>query len=191
MTIKTMVLLSSAALALVACHKTDTTDTGTANNTAVDTGGANTMAAPAPTASAGQNFANTAAASDAFEIETSKLALANGAAPAIKAFAQKMIDAHTDSTAKLKSAAASATPGITPDATLSADQQQKLDALKAMTGQAFDQTYVADQISGHQQTLDTLRAYSTGGDVQQLKLFSTTLIPIVAAHLNMAKGLKP
>jgi putative membrane protein len=188
MTFKTMILVSSAVLTLSACHKTATTDASTTNSTVVATS-ANDTVAPAPV-SAGQTFANTAAASDAFEIETSKLALTNAATSSIKSYAQKMIDAHTDSTAKLKTAAASATPAITPDATLTANQQQKLAALKALTGKAFDQAYVADQAAGHQQTLDALRAYSASGDVPQLKAFATTLVPIVTAHLNLAKGLK-
>ena len=196
MTIKALFILSSASLALAACHKTDTTDASAMNGTATTAAATNDMmtsnavAPVAPAMSAGQTFANTAAASDAFEIETSKLALTNATKPVVKAFAQKMIDAHTESTAKLKAAAASATPAITPDATLSADQQQKLEALKAMTGEAFDHAYVADQSAGHQQTLDALRAYSASGNVPQLKAFATTLVPIVTAHLNMAKGLK-
>lgn len=189
MTFKTMMLVSSAVLTLSACHKAPTTDASTTNSTVVATT-ANDTVAPAAPVSAGQTFANTAAASDAFEIETSKLALTNAATPSIRSYAQKMIDAHTDSTAKLKAAAASAAPAITPDATLTADQQQKLAALKALTGKAFDQAYIADQAAGHQQTLDALRAYSASGDVPQLKAFATTLVPIVTAHLNMAKGLK-
>ncbi len=98
--------------------------------------------------------------------------------------------AHTASTAKLTAIAASGTPGITPDAALTADQQTTLDALKASSAKAFDQAYVADQAAGHQRTLDALRSYSTAGDVQQLKIFATTLVPVVTAHLNMAKGLK-
>lgn len=194
--IKALCVLSSAALALTACHKTDTTDASAMNTTAGSTATtndmttANDLAPAAPAMSAGQTFANTVAASDAFEIETSKLALTDATVPAIKAFAQKMIEAHTASTAKLTAIAASGTPGITPDAALTADQQTTLDALKASSGKDFDQAYVADQVAGHQKTLDALRSYSTGGDVQQLKIFATTLIPIVTAHLNMAKGLK-
>jgi putative membrane protein len=189
MTFKTMILVSSAVLTLSACHKAAITDVTTTNSTVAATTAKDTSAPAAPV-SAGQAFANTAAASDAFEIETSKLALTNVATPSIKSYAQKMIGAHTDSTAKLKAAAASAAPAITPDATLTADQQQKLVALKALTGKAFDQAYVADQAAGHQQTLDALRTYSASGDVPQLQAFATTLVPIVTAHLNMAKGLR-
>lgn len=206
MHIKRLAMLSAATLALAACgHKTETVD----NTTTVTTSNDAVMATPsndsmsasndtmmagndsAPAATGGQTFANTAAASDAFEIATSKLALTTSSSPAIKKFAQKMIDAHTASTAKLKSIAAKLDPAITPDPTLTAEQQQTLDALKTKTGAEFDQAYVTAQRDGHKKTLDALKAYSSSGDVPALKSFATDLIPTVAAHLNMANGLKP
>ena len=189
MKLAAMTTLSAAALMLAGCgQKNDAaTETGSnmeATNTA--------MATPpmATAASAGQTFANEAAASDAFEIATSRAALEKSTSPAIKKFAQSMIDAHTASTAKLKTAASAAAPAITPDPTLTADQQAKLDAMNAASGKAFDQAYVAGQTEGHQMTLDKLRAYSANGDVPTLKAFATEMAPTVAAHLNMAKGLK-
>lgn len=141
-------------------------------------------------ASASQTFADAAAASDMFEIESSKLAETNGASAAVKRFAQSMIKAHTDSTAKLAEAASNAAPPIVPKALLSADQQQTLDALKAKKGAEFDTAYIAAQRQAHEATLEKLKAYSSNGDVPSLKAFATTLVPIVTGHLNMAKGLK-
>jgi len=100
-----------------------------------------------------------------------------------------MIEAHTASTASLKSAAASANPPITPDATLSPDQQQLLDGLKGKTGDDFDKAYASAQVTAHQKTLDTLKSYSSTGDVAPLKALATKMIPTVTAHLNTAKGL--
>lgn len=180
-------LLSGSALALAACGpKTETTTT--TNSVTTEESSTNVTV---PALSPGQAFANAAASSDAFEIAESQLAQTVSKSAAIKAFAQKMIDAHTGSTTKLKAAAASATPAITPDATLTAEQQQKLDALKLKTGADFDTGYAADQVAAHQATLDALKSYSVAGDVPELKTFATGLIPTVTAHLNMAKGLKP
>jgi putative membrane protein len=139
--------------------------------------------------SPGQAFANVAAASDAFEIETSKLAIAKGSSAKIKTFADQMIKAHTDSTAKLKTASAAATPAITPVATLSAAQQSKLDGLGAKSGADFDRAYAEIQVAAHQETLDALKGYSAGGEVASLNAFAKELVPIVTAHLNMAKSL--
>lgn len=142
-------------------------------------------------ASAGQTFANTAAASAAFEIASSKLALTKATSKAVKTFAQRMIDAHTASTAKLKAAASSALPAITPDPALSANQQEKVTALQSHSGAGFDSLYIDDQIAAHQTALDALRGYSSSGDVPTLMSVAAQLVPIVTAHLNAAQSLKP
>lgn len=196
---KTMMILSASALALAACgQKTDTAGTGadtsmaTNDTAAFDAGnvGATDTNMTAP-ATGGQVFANTAAASDAFEIATSKLALDNSNSASVKKFANQMIAAHTASTDKLKATTAGLTPAITPDPTLNAEQQATVDALKSKKGTDFDTAYIAGQQSGHQQTLDMLKAYGATGDVPALKTLATGLAPTVAAHLNMAKSLKP
>jgi putative membrane protein len=188
-------LMTATALLLAGCGKKSDT---TAANSSTEVATTNTMETTAPTETAAapaatgrQGFANTAAASDAFEIASSKLAADNGSAAGVKKFATQMVAAHTESTAKLKSIAAALMPPIKPDATLSADQQAKLDALKGKKGGQFDTAYVADQITAHEQALQLLQTYSTSGDVPELKQFATGLAPKVAAHLNMAKGLKP
>lgn len=186
-------MLGAAGLALAGCgSKTDTTSTDT---TTVTTNTQGSMMANgmdmAPAASAGQGFANAAAASDAFEIETSKLAQGQSQSAMIKKFADAMIKAHTDSTAKLKTAASAATPAITPDPALTAAQQQALDSLKPLKGAEFDKAYAAAQVDAHQKTLDALKATIGNKDVPQpLRDFATKLIPTVTAHLNLAKGLK-
>jgi putative membrane protein len=180
------IMVSASALALASCgHKSEVTEQNVTTTTMVN----DSAAAPAPV-SGGQAFANAAAASDAFEIATSKLALDKAHSPAIKAFAKQMIAAHTDSTAKLKAAAASASPAIMPDPMLTPDQQQTLDSLGGQAGADFDTAYAAAQTDGHTKTLAALKEYSATGDVPQLKAFATKLVPTVTAHLNMAKGLK-
>ncbi|RZF64052.1 DUF4142 domain-containing protein [Sphingomonas populi] len=194
MKIKSLTLLSAATLALAGCgQKADTTNVSTNTTTVSETdvvNGTDTMNDTAMAPAAGQTFANTAASSDAFEIATSKAALATSTSASVKKFAQKMIDAHTESTAKLKTVTAGLSPAITPDPALTADQQQKLDALTKLTGADFDKAYIDAQTAGHQQTLDALKVYATGGDVPALKTFASGLVPTVTAHLNMAKGLK-
>ncbi len=195
MNFKTLALVSVAALSLAACGKKadDTTavDNGSyATTTAVDGNAAGADDVMATAASGGQAFVNIAGASDAFEIETSKLAVANGASSAVKKFATQMITAHEGSTAKLKAVTATLSPALTPSPALSAEQQQKLANLKTKKGADFDAAYAAGQVAGHQQTLDMLKSYAETGDVPQLKTFASGLAPTVAAHLNMAKSLK-
>jgi putative membrane protein len=187
MKFKAMIMLSGT-LALGACGPKSET-AGNDVNIAMDNGmAANEAMAPAPMTT--QGFANAAAASDRFEIESSRLAAAAGSSAAVKSFADKMIAAHTASTAKLKSAAAGLDPAITPDDTLSPDQQAKLDSLKALKGADFDGAYAAEQVTAHQAALDALNGYAASGDNPKLKELASGMVPTVTAHLNMAKGLK-
>ena len=194
---KALMAASGLALALAACGHKDASDTTAANdmnvtdNSAMMGNGADmNAAAPAVSPLTAQGFANAAAASDHFEIESSRLAQGQASSSAVKTFAGKMISAHTQSTAKLKSIASGLSPAITPDDTLSADQQSTIASLKGQTGAAFDSAYAAAQVDAHQKTLDALKAYAASGDNAQLKGFANDMIPIVTAHLNMAKGLK-
>ena len=179
----TFLIVTAGALALAACGK----QTATTDQASMDA----TMAAidATPMASAGQTFANTAAASDSFEIQSSRLAADHAASAKVKTFAGQMIKAHTKSTADLMSAAAAATPAIVPDPALSSAQQQTLDDLSSKNGADFDKAYAAAQVDAHQAALDGLRGYADNGDVASLKAFAGKVAPIVAAHLNMAKGL--
>lgn len=195
---KFLILLGGTTMALAACGKHDNAATGGAdtgnatdmNATAVDNGMAANGAATAPAPNTAQGFVNAAAASDRFEIESSKLAEAAASSTAVKKFAREMISAHTTSTAKLKSTVAGMNPPLTPDDTLAPDQQQTLDSLKGLKGSAFDSAYAQAQQQAHQKTLDTLKTYSTSGENATLKSFASGLIPTVTAHLNLAKGLK-
>jgi putative membrane protein len=190
---KIIVSLSAAALAVAGCGHKNADPAEDRNAAAARDNNLNqTMPeAAAPALSSGQAFANAAAASDSFEIESSRLAIANSQSAAIRSFAQQMIEAHTGSTIKLKAAAAAAAPVITPDPALTADQQAKLDALKGANGADFDKAYAAAQTSGHEKALDALKSYAATGEVPTLKSFARGIIPTVTAHLNMAKGLRP
>ncbi|MDQ2878094.1 MAG: DUF4142 domain-containing protein [Pseudomonadota bacterium] len=188
---KTFMLLSAAAVVLTACGpKADQTNTMTTTTTTASETNDMAMNASVPALSPAQTFVNTAAASDAFEIATSKLALDTSKSASVKAFANQMIKAHTGSTDKLKSVTAALNPPLTPDPVMSADQQATITALKAKTGPEFDTAFATAQVNAHQAALDGLKAYGASGDVAPLKDFANGLVPIVTAHVNMAKDLK-
>lgn len=184
-----VITIAVACVALAACNRnpernaTDTVTNGPAAN--------ENLPAPSEAASSlsGQDLANTLAASDAFEIASSRLAVDKAPTPAVKAFAHKMIDAHSASTQKLKKVAAGLSPVVKPDAALSVKQQQDLDRLKTLDGATFEQAYVADQVTAHETALGVVQAYSEGGDVPALKTFATDAVAMVSDHLKQARAL--
>lgn len=190
---------TAAALALSACgSRSDAPDAaGTAeaesSTTIPDeamgtaTGAmAGDAAATAPTSA--QGFADMAAASDQFEIESSKLAKTMAKTPAVKEFAAMMVTDHTKSSAELKAAAGKATPAVTPAPKLTAQQQSDLDSLKS-AGANFDTLYASKQVAAHQQALSLLQSYAASGDTESLKAFASKTAPTVQKHLEKAQTL--
>jgi putative membrane protein len=180
---KAKLLLGIAgALALAACSQSDDADT-----TAEDTAATEPAAPTAPAAPAPQDFVNTVAASDMFEIEAAKLAQDMGTSDKIKAFAAMMIKDHTDSSAKLKEAVAGLS-GVTVNPALTPKQQMDLDALKD-AGDQFDALYAQRQVAAHNEALTLLQGYADNGTEQALKTFASGVVPVVQHHLDEAKQL--
>lgn len=177
-----------AALALAACGK-KVEDTDMAAQGTPDANPMATVPTPADETAA-PDFVNKAAASDMFEIESSKLALTRSTTPAVRDFAQMMIDAHTATTAGLKDAIASSGQSLTPPASLPSDLQGKLDDLKKASDADFDKAYMDAQIDGHQAALNVLTRYETDGDVPALKTFAAETAPKVQSHLDKAKAIR-
>jgi putative membrane protein len=142
---------------------------------------------PVPT---GQEFVDKAARSDAFEIASAKLAEAKSGSTAIKSFAAMMIEDHTASTARIKKAAAAARPAITPDPTLTGDQNSKLADLRKLAGADFDKKYVSQQMAAHEKAFSLMTLYANKGDVGPLKATAGEIAPKVQEHLDRIKAIK-
>jgi putative membrane protein len=187
---RTILLAGAAALALTlsACGK-KADDTDMAAQAVPDANPTMTVPTPADE-SAAPDFVAKAAASDMFEIESSKVALERSKNPQVKAFAQMMIDMHTQTTADLKQAIADSGLAITPPATLPDDKASTLSDLKGVDMADFDKKYMDAQVDGHQATLDLMTRYAQDGDNTVLKAAAAKTAPIVQEHLTKAKALR-
>ena len=190
MRFQTLVFAAVLPIALSACGQRDTTNAAEANDMmANEMPIANDAAAPAP-ASGAQAFVNKAAASDRFEIETSKLVPSSAASAQVMDYGRMMIAAHTQSTAKLKGIVAKDPAGITINDELTPAQTAALEDMKSKKGYIFDAAYLAAQAHGHEETLAELKNYAASGDNAALKDFAKSLIPTVTEHLDKAKSLQ-
>ena len=191
---KLLTAVAVGALSLSACKQEGTsisnnqtqgqTDEAMIDNSPAATGNMG-MAADA---SADMTYVQNAAASDMFEIETSKLALERAAKPSVKTYAQMMIDEHTKSSNELKAAADQR--GIPVPAALPSDKQAKVDALRGLSGAEFDNQYLADQRSGHQETLAKVNAYLAAAPAGPLKDHAAKVTGVVQKHLNSLEKIK-
>jgi len=189
MRFQALVLAAALPIALTACDQRDATATADANSALANetsSGDDTNMVAP----SNAQSFVNKAAASDRFEIETSKLVPSSAASPAVMDYARMMIAAHTQSTVKLKGIVAKDPAGVVISDELSPAQKAALEDMKSKKGYIFDAAYLAAQAHGHDETLAELKKYAASGDNAALKEFASALVPTVTEHLDKATSLQ-
>lgn len=146
----------------------------------------------APTASvsaADTQFAVQAAQSDMFEVQTSQMALQKARNPAIRRYAQTMLDHHTGTTRELRDFAG--TKGMTLPMALEPQQQQIMANLdSASPGASFERQYLAGQVAGHEATAGTFRSEIASGTDPDLKSFAQRTLPEIERHLAEARRLQ-
>jgi len=172
-----------AAAALGACSQATTTD-------AANTPATESMPEPAAVASIPLDvFVSNVAGGDMFEVQAGQLARERSRSAEIREFAQQMVTVHTDSTAQLRTAIAGVTPAPALPTALDANQQAKLDALRAAQGDAFDQMYLDQQTEAHENALTLFRNYAEHGDTAAVRAFAAATAPKIEQHLNQVRGL--
>ena len=135
-------------------------------------------------------FLAAAAQSDTFEVTEGNMARTMAKSHKVEQFGAEMVSAHKMTMGELKAAAAAAniTPAAVPS--LRPDQLQMVATLKNLSGAAFDQEYIRQQIAAHQQALAVQSSYAQNGDVPQLRAAAMKTVPIVQSHLQMAQSLQ-
>ncbi|MBY4593245.1 MULTISPECIES: DUF4142 domain-containing protein [Rhizobium] len=135
-----------------------------------------------------EDFVKEAAASDMFEIASSKLAIERGDDPT-KAFAQQMVAGHQKTSSELKALVSGGKVKATLPSAMTSDQQSMLDKLEGLQGDDFNKRYHADQESAHEDAVDLFKRYGDEGDDPQLKAWAASTRPALEHHLQMAKEL--
>ena len=186
------VAVAAGVLALSACKQEGTSVSnnqtqGVTDEAVVDNSGALNMS-DAQGSAMDQAYVQNAAASDMFEIESSRLALEKATLPSVKTYAQMMIDEHGKSSEELRAAATGA--GMSVPAALPADKQAKLDSLRGQSGAAFDRQYLAEQRTGHQETLARVNQYLATAQAGPLKDHASKLTGVVQKHLNALENIR-
>ncbi|WP_316843731.1 DUF4142 domain-containing protein [Pedobacter psychrodurus] len=133
---------------------------------------------------AGATFLRKAAVGGIMEVEAAKIAQKNAKSAEVKDFAVKMLADHTKANTELKDLAVSKKV-ITPDA-LPADDQIHLDAMKKMTGAAFDKHYMDMMVTDHDKTVALFKLGMQNRD-QAVKTWASNTLTVIESHDEMAK----
>ncbi|MDM9644812.1 DUF4142 domain-containing protein [Rhizobium sp. S163] len=139
--------------------------------------------APADTAAAPFNvdkasFVKVVASSNAFEIESSKIAEQKAKDGDVKEFARQMIADHTKAAEGLKKAAK--IDGAEPP--LSPKHAAMIETLKGASDQDFQPLYIEMQNVAHMEAVSLFATYAKGGDDAAVKAFAGKTLPTLEMH---------
>jgi len=137
-----------------------------------------------------KGFVTAAATSDMYEVAAGKIAAQRAQSPAVKDFANQMIQAHTETTEKLKGILASNNINVTPPAHVDSRRQGMLDDLRGAKAQDFDHRYISQQVAAHKEADILMRGYAKDGDNAAVKDFAAATDKAVKMHLSMAEKLE-
>ena len=121
------------------------------------------------------------------EVQLGQLALQKGSSDDIKKFAQRMVDDHTKANQQLQQIAS--TSGVSISQQPSAGVESAKQQLSAISGQAFDQFYMALMLQGHDSALSEFTREKLVGQNTNLKNFVDSTLPVLQDHLNTVRGI--
>lgn len=120
------------------------------------------------------------------EVEVSRLALERATTPAVKQFAQQMVDDHTRANEELKGLASK--KNITLPTRLSDKSQKKLNDLLEKSGKDFEDAYTDCMVKDHKEAVNKFKKQAEKGDDADLKLWAAGKVVALEHHLDQAKA---
>lgn len=179
-------ILVASAFALAACGPEATVDT------AETTPPGTTSELPGRTQQADASavgFVQTVAASNAFEIQASELAVQRATRQEVKDLAARLVTAHRQTTQQLTQlTAASNLPAPAPQ--LNATQRASLENLRNQSGAAFDDAYLDAQVAAHEDAVRAFEEYATSGEHGPLREWAQQTLPRLRHHLSEVQTLE-
>ena len=147
------------------------------------------VAAHAQNTNPDQSFATQAAAAGIAEVDAAKLALQKSHNAQVRRFAQRMVRDHTKANRKLEALARREKVDL-PNEPSAADQEA-MQRLQGLSGKDFDNVYLQDQLTAHQQAVALFTGESQSGKDMRLKRFATATLPTLREHLKMVQAIAP
>ncbi len=134
-----------------------------------------------------QEFARKMSMSNLFEMKAAALARQRAKGRAVLDFAERMLTDHTRAGKELAEAAEK--DGVELSESPDKAGEEKLAALGALSGAAFDPAYLSSQVTAHEDALELLRNYAGEGEAGALKAFAEATYPTVRTHLIQVQSM--
>src|SRR6185295_2294091 len=140
------------------------------------------VAMVAPTDAA---FAQKVAASNAAEIELSRIAYVRAHAPEVRAFARQLLIDHRDMAINLDNFALER--GYLIAWEIQPDMARSIERIRTLDGAAFDKAYMELMVEAHSKSVATLETQAASG--RETAMLANASLPTVRHHLEMARVL--
>jgi putative membrane protein len=135
-----------------------------------------------------------AVTADNVDIDAAKLANSKTSNPQVKEFADLMIRDHTS--VNEQATALAQKLNVTPEESATSKSLKRggdkmITKLKGLDGAAFDKAYVDNEVTYHEQVLDTVdKTLIPNAKNPELKSLLESVRPVIASHLDHAKQLQ-
>jgi putative membrane protein len=135
-----------------------------------------------------QEFAESVAQSQGYELASAQTALAQSRHPRVRAFAERMMTDHEHLAQALRDAAKAS--GLEPPHPhVGGDQSRFLASLQSLRGDEFDREYGRQQVLAHTSALTMMRSYADKGSDANLRRLASASAPMIERHLQTAREL--
>lgn len=148
---------------------------------------ANTNTEKTPLSAQDSTFVVKAATGGLMEVDAGNLAQQNAASDRVKTYATMMVNDHSKSNQELMSLASGR--GITLPASLPADKQKHMEAMRNMKGKSFDSHYMSMMLTDHKKTVSDFEKQASAGADADLKAWAAKTLPTLKMHLDSAQAI--
>jgi putative membrane protein len=130
-------------------------------------------------------FARKAAEGGLKEVRLGELAQQQAESEEVQQFGQRMVEDHGQANEQLKQIAEQ--KGIELPQELPDDAQQLHDELQEKSGAEFDQAYMDEMVSDHEEDVETFEDYVESAQDPDLRNFAEQTLPTLREHLELAR----
>lgn len=134
-----------------------------------------------------RDFITKAGENSLAEVELGRLAQQNASSTEIKQFGQRMADDHARANQELTALATSL--GVTAPAHPGGKHAGDVKKLAKLVGPKFDHEYSAHMVKDHEKAIALFEKQAKKGDSEELKQFAAKTLPVLQAHLKLARSL--
>lgn len=133
-------------------------------------------------------FAEAATKANAAEIELGQLASQKAEDPAVKQYAQRIVQDHTRASQQLQQILSQ--KGVTIPTETASSENREMDKLQKLSGADFDKAYIDHMVRDHKKDVKEFERQSQKAEDADIKSFAANTLPVLQDHLKMAQDLE-